>query len=135
MIKKLITISTVLLFVMILTFGSSLTVYAGTDPSSFLTEGTNGSSNVTSTNSQLKVLGVSIHTLITTGLNIIGLLVLATYGGKWWLAGKDSTRKKELKEEGVNYLIGSIIFFGAAFIYNLIYKLASGFATTTTASK
>ncbi len=132
MARKCMSLCMMLLFVLILSVGYTTTAYAvNEDPTSFLTEGTSGKGNVGNTSSQLKVLGVSIHTLITTILNIVGLIVLAVYGGKWWLAGKDSTKKKELKEEGINYVIGSLIFFGAAFIYKLIHSLATNFTTAS----
>lgn len=79
------------------------------------------------TENQFIVMGQSVHSLIKTVLNMVGLIILMFYGVRYWMAGSDSSAKKELKEQGFSYMKGAVLFFGSSFLYDLIVKIVTSF--------
>jgi len=124
-------IKKVLLFVLIVsivTLAFSGAVFADDDdekgPLDWL-DGKKADAAAAETKKSIDKLGINIFTIINGFGYIAGFILLIIHGIKHWFAGGDSTAKKELKEQGFNWLKGAIFVFGGSFIYTLVYTFVS----------
>lgn len=122
------TMKKVLLFVLIVsivTLAFSGAVFADDDNPLDWLDGKKADAAAAETKKSIDRLGINIFTIINGFGYIAGFILLIIHGIKHWFAGGDSTAKKELKDQGFNWLKGAIFVFGGSFIYTLIYTFVS----------
>jgi len=93
----------------------------------FLMKDVSQDSNLNNAKEKIKSGGKSVHTIFQSILFIASFIILMVYGAQWILFGKDSQKKKELKEAMGGYAIGFIFTFGTAFIYRIVMSFVGSF--------
>lgn len=78
---------------------------------------------------QVGVVGSSVTSLVRLFGNIVGFVTLSIFGIRMWTSGGNSTVRRELKDKALVYVIAAFVYFGAVWIFPLLYKLIQAFNT------